>query len=356
MDDRLRLLVTAVEQADEGIIIRTIDRQFVYANDAYCRVLRCTREQLHGSDPRAFFDAESAAQSEAVVNDVRAGRAWRGTATRRRPDGTTFPAAVAVVPIGDEHGRITHLLSVEHDVTGEMALREQLIHSERLSAVGQLAAGVAHELNNPLQVVVGLTELALDTEPPEGLRTDLHQLKGEAMRAATIIRNLLGFVRHTPGSRASEDLNSIVEATVALRRYELGVANITVEERYGAALPRVRVNREEIQQIIVNLLLNAEHAILAHADSGTLRIETSASATEVRMEVADSGPGIPAEISSKIFEPFFSTKGVGEGTGLGLSIALGIAVAHGGSLTLAPEASGARFRLTLPAEENPVGA
>jgi signal transduction histidine kinase len=124
--------------------------------------------------------------------------------------------------------------------------------------------------------------------------------------------------------------------------------NINVEECYAAALPVVSINREEIQQIVVNLILNAEQAMLKHRGQGTLRITTSNHDDHVRLQVSDDGPGVPPVLAGKIFEPFFSTKGVGEGTGLGLSIALGIATAHGGSLDLVPSEVGACFRLTLP--------
>ncbi len=356
IDDRLRLLAAAVEQADERILIRTIDRRFVYANEAFCRALGYSRSELAAEDPHNLFDPESAATSEAVIEECRRGRPWRGPLTRRRRDGTTFPAEIAVVPFGDARGRTTHLLSVEHDVTVETQLREQLIHSERLSAVGQLVSGVAHELNNPLQSVVGFAELLLDKERREGARQDLEQIKCEAMRAARTVRNLLSFVRRAPAGRKRESVNEIVQAALALRSYELSTANVTIEEDYANDLPPVWVNREEIQQVLLNLLLNAEQAMLNHRGRGTLRVRTSAADGHVHVEVADDGPGVPPDLTGRIFEPFFSTKEVGEGTGLGLSIALGIATSHGGSLELAPSESGARFVLRLPISASSPGA
>jgi signal transduction histidine kinase len=259
--------------------------------------------------------------------------------------------SLAAVPFGDERGRITHVLSVEHDISEEMRLREQLIHSERLSAVGQLVSGVAHELNNPLQSVIGFTELVLDGEHSPRAREDLEQIKREAMRAARIVRNLLAFVRRKPTASREEDVNAVVQAAVALRAYELKIDNIQVEETYAPGLPPVRMNREEIQQILVNLLLNAEQAIRKARGAGTVRVTTSLNKGDVCIEVADDGPGVPAAIAGKIFEPFFSTKDVGEGTGLGLSIGVGIAETHGGSLNLVPSEVGACFRLRLPASQ-----
>jgi PAS domain S-box-containing protein len=347
-DDQLRLLGAAMQQAEELVVIRTIDRRFVYANDAYCRALGYRLGELRDANAHALFDAASAEESDLIVEGCRNGQPWRGTVTRKRSNGSTFPASVAVVPFGDRQGRITHLLSVERDVSEEMHLREQLIHSERLSAVGQLVSGVAHELNNPLQSVIGYTELLLDGETREGARSDLEQIKIEAMRAAGIVRNLLAFVRRSPTARAPENVNAVVKAALALRGYELKTSNIAVEESYGEPMPVVSMNREEIQQVLLNLILNAEQAMLKAHGAGTLRVKTSGAEDKVSVEVSDDGPGIPGVLAGKIFEPFFSTKGVGEGTGLGLSIALGIASAHGGSLDLIPTKRGACFRLTLP--------
>ncbi len=352
-DDRLRLLAAAVEQADEQIVIRTIDRTFVYANDAFCRALGYSRAELATRDAGSLFDPASAKAIEEALAECRSGRAWRGTVVRRRSDGTMFPAAAAVVPFGDERGRTTHLLSVEHDVTAEMQLRDQLIHSERLSAVGQLVAGVAHELNNPLQSVIGYTELLLDGEERESARADLDQVKREAMRAARIVRNLLSFVRRAPVERTNEDLNAVVQAALALRSYELVTANIRIEEDYASGMPPVWISREEVQQVILNLVLNAEQAMLQCRNAGTLRVKTSAADGLVCVEVADDGPGVPPELARRIFEPFFSTKEVGAGTGLGLSIGLGIAASHGGTLELLPEGPGAHFVLKLPVQPVP---
>jgi len=350
-DDQVRLLAGAIEQADELIAIRTADRRFVYANDAFCRALGYARGELIFIEARELFDAEWAERSEAIAAGCREGKPWRGAFTRRRRDGTTFPAAGAVVPLADAVGRITHILSVERNITDEMTLREQLIHTERLSAVGQLVAGVAHELNNPLQSVVGYTELLLDQEVRDSARGDLQQIKTQAMRAAAIVRNLLSFVRRAPTARTVEDLNGVVQATVALRRYDLTTSNIAVNEDYGADLPPVHINREEIQQVVLNLVLNAEHAMQRWGRPGVLRVTTRRVDGHACVEVRDSGPGVPAALAGQIFEPFFTTKEPGEGTGLGLSIALGIATAHGGALDLCPGGEGACFRLTLPAAD-----
>lgn len=236
------------------------------------------------------------------------------------------------------------------EATEEIAVREQVVHRERLSAMGALVAGVAHELNNPLQTILGSAEVLLD-EQPAG-RRELALIRQEAGRAAQIVRNLLAFVRQTAPDRVAADLNDLVRSTIELRQYHLERCNITVDIALHQTPLPVFVNREEIQQIVLNLVLNAEQ-VLEKLGGGRISVRTAAQSGRHILEIADDGPGIEKDLRGRIFEPFFTTKEVGHGTGLGLSISHGIALAHGGSLDLCPQAAGACFRLTLPACQEP---
>jgi two-component system NtrC family sensor kinase len=278
----------------------------------------------------------------------RAKGVWRGAITRTRKDGTTFPVAAAMTSLLDEHGRVAHVVSVERDVSEERKLREQLIHSERLSAVGQLVAGVAHELNNPLQSVIGIVDVLLQSERRQDIRHDLDQVRGAGYRAARIVKSLLSFARRSATERGIGNLNEMVQSTLELRRYELQHANISVHEELANPAPLAFVNSDEIRQVVLNLILNAEQAMRGAGRGGTLNLRTGATDETAFFEIADDGPGIPDAAKGRVFEPFFTTKDVGQGTGLGLSISLGIAEAHGGSLTLTPRERGACFTLTLP--------
>jgi signal transduction histidine kinase len=256
-----------------------------------------------------------------------------------------------VAALLDDRGEPTHIVSVERDISEERRLREQLIHSERLSAVGQLVAGVAHELNNPLQGLMGLTELLISAETRPETKSDLELVRHDGERAAAIVKNLLSFARRSALERSVADLNEIARSSLALRAYEFRLKGTTVHTEYAGDLPMIVVNREEIQQIALNLIMNAEHAMRSAHDPGTITVRTTFDGESVSLEVIDDGPGVPAELAGRIFEPFFTTKSVGEGTGLGLSVSLGIAQAHNGTLALLPSARGARFALTLPAGE-----
>jgi len=348
-DDKRRLLSAAVEQADDLILVTTPEGDVVHANSAFCRALGYARAEVARMRLAHFLAQESSAQLTSVGETVAAGEVWKGTLVHRRKDASEFLTATAVVPLSRRDRRITHFVAVERDITQDLQMRDQLIHTERLAATGQLVSGVAHELNNPLQSIIGFTELLIRAEEREQVKKDLKHVRLEAERAAKIVRNLLSFVRHSPVERQQSDVNELVRATLALRTYELGVANIQIEERYASDLPAIFANQGEIQQVLVNLILNAEQAMQAAHGRGTLIVQTRRIETGVAIEVIDDGPGVAPAIAGHIFEPFYSTKEVGQGTGLGLSIALGIAKAHDGTLTLEPSAKGACFRLTLPA-------
>jgi PAS domain S-box-containing protein len=348
----MRLMAQVIEQAKDLILVMTADGRCRHANDAFCQAMNCTREELMTKRPRDLM-ANDTISAEDIQAAVLAGTTWRGTVTRTRADGSSFPVSATVVALKDDAGKVTHFVSVERDISEERRLREQLIHSERLSAVGQLVAGVAHELNNPLQGVMGNLELMIGAEDRPQKRRDLEEVQVAGQRAAKIVRNLLSFARKSALDRSVEDLNEIVRATLAWRATDFRANEIGLDEQYTEELPLVIVNREEIQQVILNLVLNAEHATRAAGKGGVLHVRTGTASGTVFVEIADEGPGVPREAAARIFEPFFTTKLVGEGTGLGLSVSLGIAAAHGGALTLVPSERGARFALTLPVASMP---
>ena len=350
VDAKLRLMGAAVEEADELIVIVSRDGLIRHANRAFCQAVGYDLVDLI-DQPRALVIGEESMAKLEVVTQVTKGQAWNGTIIHRRRDDTTFQAACAIVPLTNGRGQVTHYVHMERDITEELRLRGQLIHSERLSAVGQLVSGVAHELNNPLQSILGFTELLIDAEERPELRRDLEHVRSEAIRAGKIVRNLLAFVRRSSSERALTSLNDVVKTTISLRSYEFGSLNIRLFESYGEGLPAVVINREEIQQVILNLILNAEQAMRTAHRGGTLTVTTKYVDEMVTIEIQDDGPGVPPTLTGRVFEPFFSTKEVGEGTGLGLSIAMGIAEAHGGALTLMPTSKGACFRLALPAAD-----
>lgn len=347
---RMRLLAAATEQTGDLILITRANGSVEHANDAFVRALGYPREALATLTLADLIEPGFQAMDREIQSAVRDHGVWRGTLVRRRSDETTFPASCTVVGLRDPGGAITHYVGVERDTTDELRLRDQLVHSERLSAIGELVAGVAHEINNPLQTIVGSVELMMDEATTPTLRRDLEVVRREAARAGQIVRNLLSFVRRSVPDRGQIDLNEVLRAVLRLREFHLQQNNIAiVPQLQPAALPAL-ANRDEIQQIVLNLVLNAEQAIQLSGVGGRITVRSYTSGRHQVIEVADDGPGIDPEIRGRIFEPFFTTKDVGQGTGLGLSISHGIAASHGGSLELCPGVdSGACFRLTVPA-------
>ncbi len=232
------------------------------------------------------------------------------------------------------------------------ATQQLLLQSEKLAAVGQLISGIAHELNNPLTGVVGWTQYLMNQPLGERVRRHLTTINEQAQRASKIVQNLLTFSRQHKPEQCPVEINDILESTLALRAYELRVNNIGVRRALAEDLPLIFADPHQLQQVILNLIINAEQAILSVRRSGTISIATQASGRSVRVTVADDGPGIPPELLEQIFDPFFTTKPIGQGTGLGLSISFGIVQEHGGRIWAQSEpGGGARFLLELPVTE-----
>ncbi len=229
------------------------------------------------------------------------------------------------------------------------AARSNLLHAEKMGIVGRMAAGVAHELNNPLTSVIGYAHLALRSSDLNRERTRIERVAEQAARAAGIVKNLLAFARKGEAQREHLGLNGIIEKAIELREYELSKVNIAVRKDLEAHLPKTMLDHDRIQQVLVNLLVNAEQAIIDAGSSGAITISTRTRNGQIEIAVSDDGPGIPEDLLGNVFEPFFTTKAVGHGTGLGLSICYGIVQDHGGVIRAENRpGGGARFIIRLP--------
>lgn len=241
-------------------------------------------------------------------------------------------------------------LFVLSDVTDSRRLQEQLAQSEKLSSLGQMISGVAHELNNPLASVVGYAQLIRNTtHGDDKLRRRLETLERESHRCRNIVKNLLSFVRRRDPERVPLSLNQVVENVIGLLRYQLRVDGIRLEKQLSTELPAIEGDAHQLEQLLVNLLTNAAQAIRSEGKPGRVAVHTMMHGASVRMEIEDSGPGIPAELREAVFDPFFTTKAIGEGTGLGLSLAYDIVDSHGGSIDIVGDGPrGTTFRIDLP--------
>ena len=240
------------------------------------------------------------------------------------------------------------ILSVR-DVTVEKKLEQQIIQSERLAAMGQMIGGFAHELNNPLTAILGNAQLLEDRETDETARKRLETLNQEARKAAEIVKNLQFFARPPAPGRSLVDVSELVNRTVQMQAYPLRKSNITVDLLPEPALPMVIADSNQLMQVFLNLLLNAEQAIRENREKGTIRVRLGRYPDSVWIVFQDDGPGIAPETLPHIFDPFFTTRRPGRGTGLGLSICKTVLREHGGNIEAASApGGGAVFTITLP--------
>ena len=226
---------------------------------------------------------------------------------------------------------------------------QQLLQAEKLTALGELVAGVAHEINNPLSSIMGYSQLLLGKDLPPDVKRRLETMLSEADRIARIVKNLLTFARKHPPEKAHLGANGIIEKTLELKAYHFRVSQIQVEKDLAVDLPTTLLDFHQIQQVLINLLNNAEQAMVEAGRAGTIRLTTRLVGERIEVRVSDDGPGIPLEIQSRIFEPFFTTKKEGKGTGLGLSLCYGIIQEHGGTIRVeSAPGKGAVFVIELP--------
>lgn len=287
----------------------------------------------------------------ALYHDVVSGKEVFASAEygARHRDGSWRTMRASASQLVEGESKISGVIISVRDITVERKLEQQVVQSERLAAMGAMIGGVAHELNNPLTSIMGVSELLQDTETNETSRKQLAMLQQQARRAAEIVQNLTYFSRPPAPGKSKINLVEVVERTLNLHAYSLRKNNITVDFLKEAGLPYALGDPHQLMQIFLNLILNAEQAIRDVRDKGTLRIRLGKTDNSVWVSFRDDGPGIPKENLPSIFDPFYTTKRPGRGTGLGLSICKSVMKEHNGSVEAAnsPE-GGAVFTVMLP--------
>jgi two-component system NtrC family sensor kinase len=327
-------------------LIFTLDRQLriLSINNVGSALTGYSEEQLRGRPLRELAAAGAWDEAEPRFADLLMGHTIPPFELQlRRHDDERVQLEVSA-RLANDRGKAKSIHCIARNLTERRRLEEQLIHSEKLSAIGQLVAGVAHELNNPLTSISGYTQLMLrDTGLRDDVRDDLKHINIQAERAARIVQNLLVFAREHKPERRLVNLNEEFRNTLSLRAYQLRVDNITVENQIEPELPMTVADPFQIQQVMLNLINNAHQAMTERGGPGTLTLRTfvttlpaaengSTTPPMVVLSVGDNGVGIPVRDLKRIFDPFFTTKPVGQGTGLGLSICFGIVQEHGGRI------------------------
>ena len=317
-------------------------KEIVLANQAMSDSLSVPRDEMLGKHIRTFLDVR---ELEKAIDRVLKGSCEDGGVEfRLQADSGDRVFLSHLIGMSEDE-----ILLVLDDVTDERKRQERLYLTDRLASVGEMASGIAHELNNPLTSVIGLSELLTEESLPEEIREDVTAINQEAQRAATIVRNLLTFARRHAPTRDDVQVNDVIKDVLRLRAYEERAHNIQVALSLDAELPKVEADPFQMQQVLLNVILNAEHAVAHEHDRGTIFITTERDESNIRISIVDDGPGISPKNLPHLFDPFFTTKEVGKGTGLGLSICYGIIAEHGGSIAAQNEPDGgARFTIELP--------
>jgi two-component system NtrC family sensor kinase len=327
------------------------------ANDAVREVFGLEPHQVVGRSLADLVVEEDRASLERMLANAFAGAPGRTEVQVVHPDQPDAPRKVVALaasrlPEADPPSA----LLIGRDMTHERQMHARLMESDRLAAVGELVAGVAHEVNNPLSSISAFAQLLLrDSTLSAQQRESIEVIRAETTRASQVVKDLLAFARRSEPQRVPLDLNAVVARSLRMRQYQFDETGVRVETELADDLPSVMGDARQLQQVCLNLLTNAIQAM--SAGGGTLRVRSRREGDVVRLDVADSGPGMAPHVRQHVFEPFFTTKKEGEGTGLGLSVSYGIVTAHGGAIELVETGpQGTTFRVTLPAADSPADA
>jgi PAS domain S-box-containing protein len=355
-EDKLRLQSAALNAAANAIVITNPQGVIEWVNPAFTALTGYTADEVIGQTPRALRSGQHSAEFYASLwQTIASGQVWQGEIVNRRKDGSLYTETMTITPVRDDSGALTHYVAIKQDVTEQRHLQQQMLAAQKLADIGTLAAGVAHEINSPLQVITGLSQsslVRLDSGEPLDLgrlRRNLDNIQRNGWRCAEIVRSLRTYAHVGGGNFELNDLNAVVRDALLLIEHQLSRwANITLTTHYQAGLPAFCCDRNQITQVIINLLTNARDA-MPSGGSIDLRTGYEAESEQLILRLADNGQGIPEAVQAKIFDPFFTTKPLGKGTGLGLSIVSGIVRAHGGQIAVesAPR-QGTTFTLHFP--------
>ena len=332
-----------VASTPNAVLVIDRDLEVVLANRAFYEMFKVKGGGAEGRQLNDVLPLEGL--DEAISKGLDDREPQLNLEFRYKVDTSERILVIQVTPMRKEE-----VLVILRDVTVERAAQEQLYHIDRLATIGELASGIAHELNNPLTGVIGYSELVLDTDLPQEVKRDVEVIHNNAQRAATIVRDLLTFARKQKPEKQYLNVNDLIKHVLQMHGYDLKLGNIEVITEFPDELPGVTVDSQQLEQVFLNIILNAEQAMLECRNRGTLVVKTETRGDMVRISFIDDGPGIPQENLSRVFDPFFTTREPGKGTGLGLSICHGIITEHGGKIYIDSdmEKEGVTFVVELP--------
>lgn len=362
---QIRLQSHALEAASNGIVITDIAGTILWVNEAFSQMTGYSLYEAVGKNPRILKSGEQSVRSyEELWSTILDGRTWNGELINRRKDGSLYFERQTITPVRNKEGEITHFIAIKLDISSEKRLEAQFRQSQKMEAVGRLAGGVAHDFNNLLTIILWQSDwLLMERTGDSLLRKSLTEIKNAAQRAAGLTRQLLAFSRKQIFQVKVGDLNDIVRGVDPMIRRLLG-EDVEFVTLFGQDLKKIKVDAAQIEQVIMNLAVNARDAMPSGGKLviETLQVQMDAKAAGhypglvpgdyVLLKVKDNGMGMPAEVKAHLFEPFFTTKEKGKGTGLGLATCYGIVKQSKGYLYVESEPEkGATFLVFLPPSE-----
>jgi PAS domain S-box-containing protein len=369
-EESLRLLSSAVEQSKESIVITDAQLdlpgpKILFVNPAFTQMTGYTAEEAVGKTPRILQGPRTdKTVLKRLLQNLQQGETFAGEAINYRKDGKEFNMEWQIAPICNANGKTTHFVAIQHDITARKRLEAQLVQSQKMETVGKLAGGIAHEFNSILTAIIGQSEL-LRNDLPAGspLVKNAMEISRAAGRAATLTRQLLAYGRKQILQPETLDLNRVIASMEGMFHHLMG-GGVDTQIVTAAGLHAVKADAGQIEQVIMNMAINARDAM---PNGGKLTLETANVSFDeesvgrypelkagdyVMLAIADTGAGMSEEVKARLFEPFFSTKAVGQGAGLGLSTCYGIVKQSGGHISVYSEVGrGATFKIYLPQVE-----
>ncbi|HWP81737.1 MAG TPA: PAS domain S-box protein [Bacteroidota bacterium] len=320
----------------------------VYVNPAFERTSGYKKEELIGKNPNILSSGKHKKEFwKSVWEQILSGKVWVGEVVNKRKDGTLFHTELVISPIIDGEKKVVGFLGAHRDITEQKLLEQQLIRSQKMEAIGTLAAGIAHEVGNPLTSIASLVQVLQRTSQDQFAIEKLELIKNQINRIARIIRDLVDFSRPSNYIIKPTDVNQVLQDALNIVRYGKKVKHIEFQVELADHLPRLQVVPDQLVQVFINILMNAVDAI--GEKSGKIQVKSRKVKSQVVVECSDSGKGINPEDRDKIFEPFYTTKEVGQGTGLGLWVSYGIVKNFGGEIIVESQPGhGSTFTVTLP--------
>jgi PAS domain S-box-containing protein len=341
------------ENSVNPIQITDLNGKMIYVNKAFQQASGYEKEELLGKNPRVFGSGKNTAKFwDRMWTIISSGKVWVGEVENKRKDNTAFYTQLLISPILDKDGKVSGYFGIHRDLSEKRTLERQLVHTQKMESIGTLAAGIAHEVGNPLASISALVQVAQRSTEEPFVKEKLSLVKSQITRISKIIRDLVDFSRPSNYELHLTDLNLIINEAVEITKVGTKAKGIEFITELSQKIPLLPLVSDQIQQVFVNILLNAVDAIIEKGEltkNEYIRVTSSSDDDHVKVIFSDTGKGIREENLQKIFEPFFTTKTEGRGTGLGLWVSYGIVKSFQGEIKLKSELNkGTSFIITLP--------